>query len=76
MMVQTNLLVLVKNFLFQLTSIFGKMLRTLRAVELKHAAKRSANNQDYNHYFENKESIRQWISETYTMKESDRFYVV
>lgn len=32
-------------------------------------------NKDYNHYFENKKHIRQWISETYTMKESDDFYV-
>lgn len=32
-------------------------------------------NKDYNHHFENKKYIRQWISETYTMKESDDFYV-
>ena len=32
-------------------------------------------NKDYNHYFENKKGIRQWISKTYTMKESDDCYV-
>ena len=32
-------------------------------------------NKDYNHYFENKKGIRQWISKTYAMKESDDCYV-
>ena len=37
----------------------------------------AVSNKDYNHNFEN-ERIRQWIfcTDTCTMKESDRFYVV
>ena len=76
LMVRTNLLVLVKNALFQLTSVLGKIVSAWKALELKHAAKRY--NRDYSPYFENKKHIKQWIfdKETYRMKESDRFYVV
>ena len=76
LMIQTNLLVLVENALFQLTSVLGKIVRAWKALELKYAAKQY--NRDYSPYFENKEHIRQWIfgTETYRMKESDRFYVV
>lgn len=81
-MVQTNILVLVRNTLFQLTNAFGKDLEDIKSCGVQTCSQTTneptVSNQEYRHYFQNKKGIRHWIfgTETYTINKSDRFYVV
>ena len=77
----TDLLVLGKKCLVPTDKCFWKAPEDIKSQGVKTRSRTKkelvVTSREHNHYLENKKRIREWIlgTETYTMKESDRFYI-